>query len=150
SNLIDMVYVDNAADAHLLAADTLKAGGAVAGNAYFISQGEPVNCWDWINQLLQLSGLPPVTESVSLVAARRWGAVVEWSYRLLRIRREPPMTRFLAAQLGTSHYFDIRRAERDFGYRPAISTEEGLRRISLAGSSESADHVARQRTAYCS
>jgi nucleoside-diphosphate-sugar epimerase len=129
ANLIDTVYVENAATAHVLAADELAPGAPAAGNAYFVTQGEPVNCWDWINRLLELSGLPPVTKSISLAAARRWGALIEWTYRLLRVQREPPMTRFLAAQLGLSHYFNIRRSEADFGYRPSISTEEGIRRM---------------------
>ncbi len=132
TNLIDTIYVENAAAAHLLAADALADRPVVGGRAYFISQGEPVNCWEWINRLLDLSGLPPVSRSISLAAARRWGALAEWSYQLLGIRREPPMTRFLAAQLGTSHYFDIRRAEEDLGYRPTVSTEEGLQRTAAA------------------
>ncbi|MBN2217590.1 MAG: NAD-dependent epimerase/dehydratase family protein [Pirellulales bacterium] len=136
TNLIDTTYVENAAEAHLMAADALAPGSAVAGNAYFLSQGQPVNCWDWVDRLLALSGLPPVRRAISLATARRWGAMLETAYRLLGIVREPPMTRFLAAQLGTSHYFDIGRARRDFGYRPTISTEEGLDRTDAAGKGE--------------
>lgn len=135
-NRIDTIYVENAAAAHLMAADALTPGSAVAGNAYFISQGEPVLCWQWIDRILDLVGLPPVEKSISLAAAWRLGATLEAIYRSFRIRTEPPMTRFLAAQLGRSHYFNIERASRDFGYRPLVSTEEGLRRLkeSLAGS----------------
>ena len=129
SNLVDTTYVENAAEGHLLAADALNGTSPVPGRAYFLSQGAPVNCWEWINQLLALAGLPPVRRSISLAAAQRLGAVIETGYRLLRIDREPPMTRFLAAQLGMSHYFDIGRARADFGYRPTVSTEEGLRRM---------------------
>jgi nucleoside-diphosphate-sugar epimerase len=128
-NLIDMVYVENAAAAHLRAGDALSDGSPVAGRAYFISQGTPVNCWNWIDEILGLAGLPPVRRSISLAAAWRIGAVLEATYRLARITREPPMTRFLAAQLGTSHYFDITRARTDFGYEPRVSTEEGMRRL---------------------
>jgi nucleoside-diphosphate-sugar epimerase len=128
-NLIDMIYVENAAAAHLQAADVLAPGSPVAGRAYFISQGEPVNCWKWIDEILALAGLPPVRKSISAKAAWRVGAAAEAVYRLLRLRREPPMTRFLAAQLGTSHYFDISRARQDFGYEPRVSTAEGMRRL---------------------
>ncbi len=128
-NLIDMVYVENAAEAHLRAADALQAGSPVAGRAYFISQGEPVNCWDWIDQILALVGLPPLQSSISLAAAWRIGAVLETVHRIFGIRAEPRMTRFLAAQLGTSHFFDIRRAREDFGYQPQVSTAEGMRRL---------------------
>ena len=110
TNRVDMVYVENAASAHLQAAEALKAGSPVAGRAYFISQGEPVNCWDWIDEILGLAGLPPARRSISLAAAWRVGAVLETGYSLLGRTSEPRMTRFLAAQLGTSHYFDIGRA----------------------------------------
>lgn len=136
TNLIDMVYVENAALAHLQAADALTAGSPVAGRAYFISQGEPVNCWAWIDEILLLAGLPPVRKAISAKVAWRVGAALEGIYRLLRLRAEPPMTRFLAAQLSTSHYFDISRARQDFGYEPRISTVEGMHRLgeSLVGS----------------
>ena len=127
TNLIDMVYVDNAAEAHLQAADALQANSTVAGRAYFITQGEPVNCWDWITQLLKLVNLPPVSRAISTSTAWRIGAILEGLYTVARVRREPPMTRFLAAQLGQSHYFDIRRARADFGYDPRVSTAEGMR-----------------------
>jgi len=128
-NLIDVTYVENAATAHLLAADALGSGSPVAGRAYFISQGEPVNCWDWIDRVLALAGLPPVRRSISARAAYCAGAALEGIYRLLGRRDEPRLTRFLAAQLSTSHYFDLTRARQDFGYRPAVSLEEGMQRL---------------------
>ncbi len=129
TNLVDMVYVENAAHAHLLAADSLSEGSATAGQAYFISQGEPINCWEWINDMLALADLPPVQKKISQGAAAKIGAIMETIYRLARIKSEPRMTRFLAAQLATSHYFDISKAERDFDYRPLVSTEEGMQRL---------------------
>jgi 2-alkyl-3-oxoalkanoate reductase len=136
-NLVDMVYVENATLAHLQAADALRPGSPVCGQAYFISQGEPVNCWDWINQILALAKLPPVTKRISYRAAYAAGAALEAAYWLLRRSDEPRMTRFLAAQLATSHWFDISRAKRDFGYEPRVSTVEGMRRLEkwlIAGS----------------
>lgn len=129
NNLVDMIYVENAARAHLLAADALARDGRPAGKAYFLSQGEPVNCWDWINDILALAGLPPIRKHISLRAAWTVGWVLESLYRLLRLEGEPRMTRFLAAQLATSHYFDLRAARADFGYEPTISTAEGMRRL---------------------
>ena len=128
-NLIDTVYVENAAAAHLQAADALVHGSPVAGNAYFISQGEPVNCWGWMNELLALNDLPPVQKSISFPTAWRVGACLELFYKIFRLSGEPPMTRFLAAQFAKSHYYDIGRAQRDFGYHPAISTAEGMKRL---------------------
>lgn len=128
-NLIDMIYVDNAAAAHLQALDALVPGSPVCGRAYFLSQGEPMNCWDWINELLALDGQPPLTKSISLNAAWRIGAVFEGVYKMLGLKAEPRMTRFLAAQLGYAHYYNISRAKNDFGYLPQVSTEEGMRRL---------------------
>ena len=133
TNRIDTLYVENAAAAHLLAADALKPASPVAGRAYFISQGEPVNCWEWIDELLALAGLPPVRKSLSLRAARTIGAAYEAIYGLLGLAGEPPLSRFLAAQMATSHYFNIQRAGKDFGYEPKISMAEGMRRLAAAG-----------------
>ncbi len=141
-NLIDMVYVENAAEAHLLAAQALVAGSCVAGRAYFISQGEPVNCWQWIDAILALAGLPPVRKSMSLRTAWGLGATLECLYGLFRLAGEPPMTRFLAAQLARCHYFNIARARQDFGYRPRISTAEGMRRLADSWQAKDCFHPA--------
>lgn len=139
-NEIDMVYVENAADAHLQAADALRqTDGAAGGRAYYISQGQPVNCWDWINQILALAGLGPVGKAISLKTAWRLGSVLEGIYGALRLRAEPPMTRFLAAQLGMSHYFDIGAARRDFGYNPQISTRDGMQKLAAALGNQTAE-----------
>jgi nucleoside-diphosphate-sugar epimerase len=128
-NLIDAVYVENAAAAHLLAADALQPGSPVCGNAYFITNGEPVNCWDWINEILALADLPPVKRRISFRAAYAAGAVLEGLWTLLGRTEEPRMTRFLAAQLATSHYFDISAARRDFGYEPRVTMAQGMERL---------------------
>jgi 2-alkyl-3-oxoalkanoate reductase len=128
-NWIDITYVDNAADAHLQAAERLVPGSPVGGKAYFLSQGEPVRCWTWINQVLQLAGLEPLRRRVPYRAAWVAGAILEGLHTALRAESEPRMTRFLAAQLATSHYFDITAARRDLGYSPRISTEEGMCRL---------------------
>jgi len=129
SNKVDITYVENAADAHLQAADHLREGSPVAGQVYFISQGEPVVLWDFINQILERLGIPRVTKSISYGAARSIGAVLEMVHALFCLHAEPRMTRFLAAQLAKSHYFDISKAKRDFGYSPRITTAQGLERL---------------------
>jgi nucleoside-diphosphate-sugar epimerase len=136
ANLVDITYVENAAAAHLQAADALAVTAdqaaemqTAAGKAYFISQGQPVNCWQWIGEILALAGLPPVTKSISTQTAHKVGAAFETLYRLIGLRSEPPMTRFLASQLSTSHWFDISAARRDFAYEPRISSAEGMQRL---------------------
>jgi nucleoside-diphosphate-sugar epimerase len=128
-NLMDVVYVENVAEAHLQAAERLVPGSPVGGSAYFISQGEPVRCWQWIDDLLELHGLSPVRKSISFRAAWALGATLESAYRVAKIHSEPRMTRFLAAQLARNHYFNIERARRDFGYAPRVSMAEGMRRL---------------------
>ncbi|OKY73790.1 MAG: 3-beta hydroxysteroid dehydrogenase [Desulfobulbaceae bacterium DB1] len=129
TNLVDISYIDNVAESHLLAADNLERSGSAAGRPYFISQGEPVNLWKWINGLFVRLGIPRVEKKISFGKAYLLGALCEKIYGLLAIRREPPMTRFLAEQLAKSHWFSIANAEKDLGYRARISTAEGMDRL---------------------
>ncbi len=128
-NLISMVYVENAARAHLLAADALGLKSPVAGQAYFINEPEPVNLWGWINTLLDRAGLPPIKRSISAGSASTIGAVLEGVHKLFGISSEPRMTRFLASQLSRSHWYRVDKARRDFRFESAVSVEEGLRRL---------------------
>jgi 2-alkyl-3-oxoalkanoate reductase len=128
-NLVDSIYIDNAAEAHLLAADRLEPGSAIAGKAYFLSQGDPWPLWDLINGILRAAHLPPVTRSVPPFLAQIAGFALETAHRGLRLPGEPPMTRFLAHQLSTAHWFNIDAACRDLGYSPRVSIEEGLLRL---------------------
>jgi 2-alkyl-3-oxoalkanoate reductase len=96
-----------------------------AGRAYFITNGEPVVLWDWINDLLRALGIPAVTQRLPLGAALAIGGVCEAWWRLLPLPGEPPLTRFVAKELATDHWFDISAARRDLGYVPRISMAEG-------------------------
>jgi 2-alkyl-3-oxoalkanoate reductase len=129
ANRVDVTYVDNAAHAHVLAGQRLEIGSPIAGKAYFVSDGHPVNLWDFINRVLAVAAMPPVAKSISFRKALFAGAVLENVYKLFRRRSEPPLTRFVARQLATSHWFDISAARRDLGYEPIITTDEGLRRL---------------------
>ena len=128
-NMVSVAYVENVAAAHLMAEESLRDSAKISGKAYFINEPEAVNLWEWINLLLQRSGLPPVTQRISANAAWRLGTVLEGVWTLLRLGGEPPMTRFVASQLAGSHSYSIEAAARDFGYRPTVSIAEGLRRI---------------------
>jgi nucleoside-diphosphate-sugar epimerase len=126
ANLTDTVYVDNAAEAHLLAADRLSPGSPIAGKVYFISQGEPVPMWEMVNRLLHAAGAPLVTRATPtwLAMALAWN--FETAHRLTGNPREPRLTRFVVRELSTAHWFDISAARRDLGYSPVISIAEGL------------------------
>ncbi len=124
--LIDSVYIDNAVDAHLLALDRIAPGAACAGNAYFITQGEPMPQRDLINGILKAGGLPPCEKYISPRAAYALGAIMEIIWKVLGRLDEPMMTRFVAKQLATAHWYDISAAKRDLGYAPLISVAQGL------------------------
>ncbi|MBY0231624.1 MAG: NAD-dependent epimerase/dehydratase family protein, partial [Gemmataceae bacterium] len=126
---IDSVYIDNAAEAHLLAADRLEVGSPIAGRAYFISNGEPLPTWELVDRILAAGGRPPVTRSVSPGLAYLAGWVMEGLWGVFRPWEEPPLTRFVARELATSHWFDIGAARRDLGYEPRVSIDEGMRRL---------------------
>jgi nucleoside-diphosphate-sugar epimerase len=128
-NLVDTVYIDNAARAHLLAADRLAPGSEVAGRCYFISNDEPLPLWEMVNRILAAADLPPVTRTISPQLAVALGGICEGLWGLLRLRGEPPMTRFVAHELASAHWFDISAARRDFGYHPEVSIQDGLLRL---------------------
>lgn len=157
-NRVDMVHVENAADAHLSAeqalinchlisdigsasfrakreneekichsiSDKKIVGDQAAGRAYFITDGAPVVLWDWINALLAALGEPPVTRRISLGAASAFGALCEAAWRVLPLEGEPPMTRFIAAELAKDHWFSIAAARLELGYVPRVGIETGM------------------------
>ncbi|MDB6094189.1 MAG: 3-beta hydroxysteroid dehydrogenase [Verrucomicrobia bacterium] len=123
-NRVDMVHVENAVDAHLDAERALT-NPAATGRAYFITNGEPVRLWEWINALLTALGERPITKKIPLGAASALGALCEAAWRVLPLRGEPPMTRFIAAELAKDHWFNLAAARRDLGYSPRVSMAEG-------------------------
>jgi nucleoside-diphosphate-sugar epimerase len=136
ANRVDMVHVDNAVEAHLLAEAALRQDRA-AGRPYFITNAEPVLLWDWINGLLQSLGEPPVTKRISAGTASVVGAVCEAAWRVLPLRGEPPMTRFVAAELAKDHWFDPTAARRDLGYVPRVTMAAGTAELVQALKGES-------------
>jgi nucleoside-diphosphate-sugar epimerase len=127
--LVDTIYIDNAASAHLLAADVLAIGSPVAGKAYFLSQGEPLPLWEMVNRILAAGGQPPVTRTISPRLAYVIGWTLEKSYAALHIKSEPRLTRFVARELSTAHWFNISAARRDFAYQPLVSIDTGMERL---------------------
>ncbi|MDG4476581.1 NAD-dependent epimerase/dehydratase family protein [Thiovibrio frasassiensis] len=128
-NLVDVTYIDNAVDAFVLAAKNLHGQATGAGKPYFISQGEPVNLWNWLNKFFRRLDIPIVEESISFHKAYLAGVVMEAFCTLSKRKKEPCMTRFLAVQLAKSHWFSIENANRDLGYFPKVSTGEGINTI---------------------
>ncbi len=128
-HLVDCIYIDNAADAHILAADRLHTGAPISGKRYFISQGDPIDIGELMDRILAAAGLDPIDRTVSEILAYGAGWLLELIYGALRLKSEPPMTRFLAKQLSTAHWFDMSAARQELGYTPVISIAEGLERL---------------------
>jgi len=126
---IDTTFVENAAEAHVLALDKLDIGSPIAGKVYFISQGEPVTQEWLINAWLRADGFPAEARRMPLGLAKFLGVACENIYHALGIKSEPPLTRFIVEQLSTSHWFNINAARRDLGYTPKVSMQEGLVRL---------------------
>jgi nucleoside-diphosphate-sugar epimerase len=95
------------------------------GKAYFITNGEPVVLWDWINELLRGLGQPEITKRISLSSACLAGGLLESLWRMLPLKGEPAMTRFIAKEMATDHWFEISAARRDLGYTPRVSMAAG-------------------------
>ncbi|MEN8615895.1 NAD-dependent epimerase/dehydratase family protein [Shewanella baltica] len=128
--LVDTIYIDNAAYAHVLAAlELCQVKPKCQGKAYFLSNDEPITMAKMLNLILACDALPPVTKRVPQSVAYVAGAVLETVYFLLKKQEEPMMTRFVARQLSCSHYFDISAAKRDLGYRALVSINEGMTRL---------------------
>ena len=126
-NRVDLTHIDNVVAAHLLAERALATpGAAAAGRAYFITNGDPVALWPWINNLLVRLGEKPIHRRLSLRRAATAGAICEALWTLLPLRGEPPMTRFAAKELATDHWFSIEAARRDLAYSPQVSMAAGL------------------------
>lgn len=128
-NLVDISYIENVAHAHILAANNLATSKTAAGKPYFVSQEEPVNLWEWLDDLFEKLGVPQLDSQVSFPLAYAVGGLLECVYTILGKKEEPPMTRFVAEQLAKSHYFSISNAQKDLGYEPFVSTEEGVKRL---------------------
>jgi nucleoside-diphosphate-sugar epimerase len=129
ANVIDHVFVENAARAHLQAARHLAPGSPLAGRPYFITNGEPRPLAWLLNAILRAHALPPVRRRVPAAVAYGAGWLLERLHRTLDLDGEPLLTRFLAKELSTAHWFDISAARTDFGYEPAVTVDEGLERL---------------------
>lgn len=128
TNLVDIIHVYNAAQAHIDACNALNL--KMNGQAYFIGQERPVVLWDFINQMLTHSKIDQVSKKIPFKVAYSLGSLFEFIFKLFRIEsKEPPMTRFVALQLATSHYFSHEKAKRDFNYQIQLSIEDGLKTL---------------------
>lgn len=127
--LVDTTYVDNAAAALVAALDALRPGARCAGRAYVVSNGEPRPIRELVEGICAAAGVPFEPRDVPLSVARRVGSTMDRIWPRLGRDDEPPLTRFLADQLGTAHWFDPRPACEDLGWTPEVTIDEGLQRL---------------------
>ncbi len=127
--LVDTTYIDNAVDALVAALDAVEPAAPCSGRAYVVSNGEPRMIRELVEGICRAADVPFEPRTVSLRVGRSLGAVVERAWPLLRRDDEPPLTQFLAEQLGTAHWFDPRPARDDLGWAPVVSIDEGLARL---------------------
>ena len=123
---VDSIYIDDAVCAHWCAYKELSSTAMCAGKAYFISQGEPWTIKELMNGILKACNRPPVHRTLHPKIAYWIGFLFEGIYRLLKIRKEPLMTRFIAEQLSTAHWYNIEAARQDLKFDPQRSIQEAL------------------------
>jgi cytochrome P450/nucleoside-diphosphate-sugar epimerase len=129
-NLVDTVYIDNAAMAHVIALEQLHTEAPIAGKAFFITNQEPWPLGLLFNRILAAADLPPVCRRLPTGLAYYLGGAMESLYHTGFLTREPPLSRFVALQLGKDHWYSSQAAREVLGYRPKVSMAEGLERLS--------------------
>lgn len=132
SNLVDSTYIDNAARAHILAGERLAPHAPCAGKAYFISNGEPLPMGELIQRILTAAGMALAVPTMNVKVAYAMGTLLELTHRVFRPKVEPLLTRFVVRQLSTAHWFNLAVAQRDLGYQPTVSIDEGMTRLARA------------------
>ena len=126
--LVDSTYIDNAISAHIAALDALHIGSACDGKAYVVSNGEPRTVNELMRSMCESAGVPFEPRHLSLTLGIRLGALVERLWPLMQ-SSEPPITRFIAEQLGTAHWFDQRVVHNDLKWAPSVTLDEGFKQL---------------------
>jgi nucleoside-diphosphate-sugar epimerase len=124
--LIDTTYIDNAATALAAAVDAVRPGGSCAGKAYVVSNGEPRPIRELVEAFCRAADVPFAPRNVPLPVALRMGSLIDRIWPRLDRSDEPPLTRFVAEQLGTAHWFDQRAVRADLYWQPEVSIDQGL------------------------
>jgi nucleoside-diphosphate-sugar epimerase len=126
--LVDSTYIDNAISAHIAALDALHIGSSCDGKAYVVSNGEPRTVNELMRSMCESAGVPFEPRHLSLTLGIRLGSLVERLWPLMQ-SSEPPITRFIAEQLGTAHWFDQRVVHNDLKWAPSVTLDEGFKQL---------------------
>jgi nucleoside-diphosphate-sugar epimerase len=132
TNRVDLTFIDDCVQAHILAMQALERGDInVCGKVYFISQGDPVPMWGWINRILSVHGVPVVSRVIPKGVALVVAGILEFWARIVGcfgVTCKPLLTRFLVSEMSTHHYFSIEAAKRDLGYHPSCTIDQAMER----------------------
>ncbi|MEN8116105.1 MAG: NAD-dependent epimerase/dehydratase family protein [Bacteroidota bacterium] len=129
--LIDTTYIDNLIDAQMLAMEKPVNGQEISGKAFFITNGEPVPAWNFLNSIIKAAWLPPVEKTISKKIALIVAGILEKLHLIFRLKKEPFITRFVIHELCTHHWFDISAAKRLLDYSPKVSFENGIKNLKI-------------------
>ncbi|HYN75621.1 MAG TPA: NAD-dependent epimerase/dehydratase family protein [Candidatus Limnocylindria bacterium] len=124
--LIDTTYLDNAVDALVAALDAAPTAG---GQPYVVSNGQPRPVAEILTAICRAAGVRGPRVKVPYAAAWAAGAVVDTWWSARRREDDPPITRFLAEQLATAHWFDQRSTRDALGWVPRVGIDEGFERL---------------------
>jgi len=127
-NIVDVNFIEDCVSAHIQAMKALENNPSAAGKAYFISQGEPVNMWSWINEILKNNNLPPIKKTIPARVAMSIASVLETVAKITPGKKEPLLTRFLVSEMATSHYFNINSAKKELSYHPAYTIKQAMQK----------------------
>lgn len=127
-NLTATTHVENVVEGLLLAAERGRPG-----EAYFVTDGEPVVFREFVTEMLATQGVMPPDRSLPAWTAAPLARIAEAAWKLLPLPGAPPMTTFRAWILTQECTIDISKARRELGYEPVISREQGLAELAHSG-----------------
>jgi nucleoside-diphosphate-sugar epimerase len=132
-HLTSTTYIDNAVEGLCLGAERGRAG-----EAYFVTDGDPVVFRDFVGELVRTRGVEPPKRSIPGAVARAGAAICEGAWRALPLNGPPPLSRVPIWLSSLETTIDISKARSELGYEPIISIAEGLRRLRDAAKSGAA------------
>lgn len=129
-NIVDVTYIENMTSSQIVAAKAIIENPEASGKAYFITNGEPVLLWDFMNKILEVAGVDKIKKSVPAWIAEVLSVFIDASHKVIMKNREPLFTRFLVKELTQNHWFNICNARSILRYNPVISNIDSLNKMS--------------------